>query len=104
MSWIDETLAPVRRRLVSHLIEFTANEAFHRTWQQLTEVERHAIMAHIADEDMLGTDVSLEHLSFRCHLCEAHTVRYVHWAPLQCTACRNTYTWTELDPTAVELA
>jgi len=103
MSWIDETLAPVRRRLVSHLIEVTADEAFHRTWQQLTEVERHAIMAHIADENLLGRGVDLEHLCFRCRLCEAHTVRYVEWGPLQCTACKNTYTWTALDPTVVVL-
>lgn len=101
MRWVDETIHGIRRRHVSGAIERTARGAFDRPWTGLSEVERHAVMEHIVDTGELGEDTDLEQLSFRCRLCGTHTVRYVEWAPLQCYACKNTYTWSALDPTQV---
>ncbi len=101
MSWIDETIHAVRRRHVSGVIERTAQGAFDRPWADLSEVERHAVMEDVVERGELGEDTDLEQLSFRCRLCGTQTVRYVDWAPLQCYACKNTYTWSALDPTQV---
>ena len=101
MSWIEETIHRIRRRHVAGIIEAASQNAFHRSWGQLSEAERHALMEDLGQRELLGNDVRLEQLCFRCSLCETHTVRYVEWAPLQCEACKNTYTWSSLDPTEV---
>ena len=101
VSWVEDTVHAIRRRIVSSAIERTSRDAFDRPWADLSEVERHAVMEHIVDEGELGATTELGGLCFRCRLCGTHTVRYVEWAPLQCSACKNTYTWTSLDPTQV---
>lgn len=101
VSWIDDTLRGLRRRHVGAALERTTRSTFARGWVELSEVERHAVMQHLVEVGAFGDGVELAELCFRCELCGAHTVRYVEWAPLQCLACKNTYTWTALDPTHV---
>lgn len=101
MSWVDDTVHAVRRRHVARLINTNARAAFRRPWDELTEAERHAVMIDLAEREMLGQGVDLGDVCFRCRLCETHTVRYVEWAPLQCHACKNVFTWAAVDPAEV---
>ncbi|MFW5689634.1 MAG: hypothetical protein ACOC1U_08680 [Spirochaetota bacterium] len=101
MSWIDDTLRGVRRRHASGIIEHASQDAFHRSWEALSEAERHALMEDLTARELFGRDVRLSELCFRCRLCETHTVRYVDWGPLQCGACKNTFTWSEIEPSEV---